>query len=96
MELDIRLDCASPGDCMEVRMSREQKNEGEGNRTAAKEYNKATTEFAQSGKVEPAAEKAKRAVDSTEGADLRRAEEKGRARGDSPGSQQRPQQRRGR
>jgi hypothetical protein len=35
------------------------KNEGEGNRTAAKQYNDATEKFAKSGKVEPAANAAK-------------------------------------
>jgi hypothetical protein len=76
-------------------MSRDQKNEGEGNRTAAKEYNKAQTAFAQSGKVAPAADKAKRALDSAEGNELRRAESTGRARADRE-NRPRPQQRRGR
>jgi len=79
---------------MEVRMSREQKNEGEGNRTAAREYNKATTEFTQSGKVQPAADKAKKALDSGEGEELRKAEDEGRARGEGMDNKQRPQPRR--
>ena len=59
-------------------MTTRQRNEGEGNRTAARQYNKATTKFTNSGKVEPAAQRAKKAVDSAEGADLRRAEKIGR------------------
>jgi hypothetical protein len=54
-----------------------QQNEGEGNRTAAREYNKATTEFAQSGQVEGKAREAERAVDGKEGEELRAAERKG-------------------
>jgi len=51
-----------------------QKNEGEGNRTAAREYNKATTAFAHSGKVAPAAKRAKESLEGPEGAQLRKAE----------------------
>lgn len=69
-----------------------QKNEGEGNRTAAKEYNKAQTAFAKSGKVQPAAERAKKAMDSKEASELKRAEEAGRR----PAENQRPNQRRDR
>ena len=56
----------------------DQKIEGEGNKTAAAEYNRAQHEFAGSGKVKPAAEDAARAVDGAEGADLRKAEEAGK------------------
>jgi hypothetical protein len=56
----------------------QQKNEGEGNKTAAREYNQAQKNFVQSGKVEPAAQKAKKAVDSPERADLKKAEDEGR------------------
>lgn len=62
-------------------MAQQQKNEGEGNKTAAREFNQAQTKFTQSGKVEPAAQKAKKAVDSSEGADLKKAEEEGRRHG---------------
>jgi hypothetical protein len=55
-----------------------QKNEGEGNRTAAKQYNDAQKSFAESGKVDPAAKDAARAVDGPEGAELRKAEEVGK------------------
>lgn len=53
------------------------KNEGEGNRTAARRYNKDTAEFVQSGKVEDSAEKARKAVDGKEGTELKRAEKAG-------------------
>jgi hypothetical protein len=61
-------------------MPTSQRNEGEGNRTAARQYNKATTEFAKSGKVQTAADKAKRSLSSPkEAADMKRAEAAGRA-----------------
>jgi hypothetical protein len=53
------------------------KNEGEGNRTAARHYNKETRDFVESGKVEKSADKARKAVDSDEGKDLKRAEKQG-------------------
>ena len=56
-----------------------QQNEGEGNKTAAREYNKATTKFTKSGEVEGKAREAKRAVDGAEGEDLRAAEREGRS-----------------
>ncbi len=64
----------------------DQKNEGEGNHTAAKQYNDAQKRFAASGKVEPAAKDAARAVDGPEGPDLRKAEEIGKrhAHGEDP------------
>ena len=55
-----------------------QKNEGEGNQTAAKEYNDAQKTFAECGKVEPAAKDAAKAVDGPEGNELRKAEEAGK------------------
>lgn len=54
-----------------------QKNEGEGNRTAAKVYNDATTRFAKSGKVEKAARDAEDSLDS-EAQELSKAEKAGR------------------
>lgn len=54
-----------------------QKNEGEGNKTAARHYNEATTEFAKSGKVEEKANEARKAVDGKEGDALRKAEREG-------------------
>ena len=56
-----------------------QKNEGEGSRTAAKAYNEATTRFAKSGKVAPAAAKAKKSLSSkSEAAEMKKAEEIGK------------------
>jgi len=59
-------------------MSGKQRNEGEGNRTAARQYNQATTEFAKSGKVDPAARKAEKALKSSEADELQQAEAAGR------------------
>ena len=56
------------------------KIEGEGNRTAARAYNKATTRFARSGRVAPAAKRAVAAFDGAEGKSLRAAERIGRAK----------------
>ena len=54
-------------------------NQGEGNREAGRNYNRATREFVKSGQVE---EKARAAadVDPADKDELRRAEEKGKAR----------------
>jgi hypothetical protein len=57
----------------------EQKNQGEGNQTAARQYNEAQKRFAESGKVDPAAKEAARSVDGPEGDDLRKAEEIGKS-----------------
>ena len=56
-----------------------QKNEGEGNKTAARAYNKETAAFAKSGKVEGKAREAARAIGGAEGDSLRKAEAKGKA-----------------
>lgn len=53
------------------------KNEGEGSRSAARAYNAGLKDHIESGKVDAAAEKAKKAVDSPEKTELREAEEKG-------------------
>lgn len=55
------------------------RNEGEGSRTAAREFNRDETEFARSGEVDKAAEDAKKAVEGKEGDKLREAEKEGRA-----------------
>jgi len=55
-----------------------QRNEGEGNKTAAKEYNKAATAHAQSGRSEEAAQKARQALDTPEGTEMREAEIEGK------------------
>lgn len=56
------------------------KNEGEGSRSAARAYNAGLKKHIDSGKVESAAQKAKKAVDSSEGKALREAEKKGKAK----------------
>lgn len=63
-----------------------QRNEGEGNKTAAKEYNKAATEHAQSGRSEDAARKARQVMDTPEGTAMHEAEIEGKrhAKGEDP------------
>ena len=58
--------------------------EGEGSYTGAKAYDEATEKFVKDGKVDKAAQEAIRAVDSAEGAELKKAEDKGKA-GDPKG-----------
>jgi len=53
---------------------RHQRNEGEGNKTAAREYNEAQRRFAESGKVEEKAREAERATSGPERVELERAE----------------------
>ena len=55
-----------------------QQNEGEGNKTAAREFNQAQEKFVKDGQWKEAAKDAARAVDGPEGAELQRAEEKAR------------------
>jgi hypothetical protein len=57
-----------------------QKNEGEGNKTAARHYNEDQHEFVKDGKVQKAAQDAEQAIEGKEGDELRRAEEQGRAK----------------
>jgi len=73
-------------------MNDKQRNEGEGNRTAARAYNQATEKFAKSGRVKQQAEKAKAAIDSAEKAELDRAERVGRskAKGEDPAIKRKP------
>lgn len=47
-----------------------QQNEGEGNRTAAREYDRETRDFVKSGRVDEAAAEAKRAMEGAEAKDL--------------------------
>jgi uncharacterized protein (TIGR02284 family) len=67
-------------------MTGKQRNEGEGNKTAAKEYDDAATKFAQSGKVEKQAEAAAQAREGAERKELDRAEQVGKshAKGEDP------------
>ena len=55
-----------------------QANEGEGNRTAAKAYNKGVQDFEKTGQVEKKAREAADALDGPEAAELKRAEEIGK------------------
>lgn len=55
------------------------KNQGEGNREAAKAYNQETQRFVKAGKVESSAADAKAAVEGAEKAELEEAEKIGRA-----------------
>jgi hypothetical protein len=67
-----------------------QPNEGEGSRTAARQYDRAAEKFAKSGKVEEKAREAREAVDGPEGPELERAEAEGRhhAKGEDPAVKQ--------
>jgi hypothetical protein len=58
----------------------EQKNEGEGNRTAARAFDREQQRFAQSGKVEEAAREAERAMkDPEERRKMEKAEQEGKS-----------------
>lgn len=61
-------------------------NEGEGNRTAARQFNADERRFVASGKVEEKAREAEEALAGPEGDALRRAEEEGRrhSKGEDP------------
>ena len=63
-----------------------QRNEGEGNKTAAREYNKAATAHAKTGRARKQAKKALQAMDTPEGTSMREAEIKGKSasRGEDP------------
>lgn len=53
--------------------------EGEGSYSGTRDYNERTADFIKKGKVDKAAQDARQAVDSGEAADLKAAEEKGKA-----------------
>lgn len=55
-------------------------NQGEGNRDAANAYNEDTRDFIKSGKVEQAAQDAKKSLNGDEAAELRKAEKEGMSR----------------
>lgn len=57
-----------------------QPNEGEGNKTAARQYNKDQREFVKSGRVDRAADEAAQAISGNEKDELKRAEEVGRSK----------------
>jgi hypothetical protein len=54
------------------------KNEGEGNRTADRQYREGVQAHVKSGASKPAAEEAEKALESSEGEELRKAENVGR------------------
>lgn len=56
-----------------------EQNQGEGNVTAARDYNRQTTDFARSGQVDEAAHRARDALDGPEGVELEEAEEIGKS-----------------
>jgi hypothetical protein len=58
----------------EKKKGKYQRNEGEGNRTAARDYNESQQRFVRSGKVEEKAKAAEKAVEGKEGDELREAE----------------------
>ena len=58
----------------EDRKDQRQRNEGEGNRTAAREYNEAQHRFAESGKVDKKAREAEEALRGKERGELEDAE----------------------
>ena len=64
----------------------DQKNEGEGNKTAARHYNEKTENFAKSGQVDQKAQEARDALDGDEARELEHAEAEGKshARGEDP------------
>jgi hypothetical protein len=68
-----------------------QRNEGEGNKTAARRYNEAQRQFVRSGRVDEQAEAAEKAIDSAERSELERAELIGRshAAGEKPAERKR-------
>ena len=57
-----------------------QKNEGEGNKTADREYRKGATQHAESGRSEQKAKEAEEALDGDEGEELEQADQAGRSR----------------
>ena len=59
------------------------KNEGEGNRTADRHYREGVRRHVQSGASEAAAKEAEHALDSDEADELREAEKKGKAGGET-------------
>lgn len=61
-------------------MASNQKNEGEGNRTAAREYNEAAKRFAESGRVPESGKRAKEAIEGSEKAELEQAERIGKSK----------------
>jgi hypothetical protein len=63
----------------EPRANDQLENEGEGNRTADREYREGVRRHVESGASEPAAEEAQEALEGAEGDELRKAEEAAKA-----------------
>ncbi|HEY7608793.1 MAG TPA: hypothetical protein VIF14_06130 [Alphaproteobacteria bacterium] len=63
-----------------------QRNEGEGSRTADRDYNRRTRAYVKTGRARKAARKAAAALDPSKGTEMREAEIKGKAaaRGEDP------------
>lgn len=59
------------------------KNQGEGNREAAREYNKNAEETAKSGDVAEKAEEARDALDGPQAEELKKAEDAGKSKAKS-------------
>jgi hypothetical protein len=70
VKAEQELDAAAPNGA--------QRNEGEGNRTAARQYNADTQQFVATGEVPKQAREAAEALDGPEGEALRQAEEIGK------------------
>ena len=64
---------------MDDKSKKHDRVEGEGSYSGTKSYNEATAKFLKKGKVDQAAQEAKRALDSKEAAELKAAEAKGRS-----------------
>lgn len=64
---------------MDDNTKKDSRIEGEGSYSGTKAYNEATEKFLKKGKVDEAAQEAKRALDSKEAAELKAAEAKGKA-----------------
>ena len=64
---------------MDDKQKKDSKIEGEGSYSGTRAYNEATERFLKKGKVDEAAQEAKRALESKEGDELKAAEAKGKA-----------------
>jgi hypothetical protein len=60
-------------------MADDNRNEGEGSRTAARQYNEGVQSHIRKGNVDKEAHDAAKAVEGSEGEDLRQAEETGKS-----------------
>lgn len=67
-------------------MTNVSKNEGEGSRSAAREYNEKAREFAENEEVDAKAQEAQAAVESDEAEELAQAEKEGKSKARSPGT----------